>query len=421
MKTIPTDLQPSNRLLRLIAGAAVFLFCLQLVARCWILTKPSPAYLEQLKHFPDIELYFKYAQTIINSDTYAVGGNYALRTPGLPFLLAISNANPYLFIGIIATANIFWIHALGKCLERHGAPRGSALTATLFALIEPYSFVVGCIPLSETPFTFLLLAFLYLTAKWIDRPRNVLALLIGIVAALATYVRPSGIAFFAVSAALGAASFLFSRAGHSLRHPFHLLWALLAFLLAMAPWWYRSVILFGALVLTTTNVGESLYDGWNPKADGSSNFWFKQTNARPELGELDQDRHWRHEAIAWATNHPASVARLAWIKFLRFWSPWPNESSFQIAPTILITTLLTLPIYLLAGIGWTTSLLHRPGLRTLAIGSLLPIVIFCAMHMVFVSSVRYRVPMMPILVLWAGVGLAGWMCQQREFPNKEAT
>ena len=189
----------------------------------------------------------------------------------------------------------------------------------------------------------------------------------------------------------------------------------------MAPWWYRSVILFGALVLTTTNVGESLYDGWNPKADGSSNFWFKQTNARPELGELDQDRHWRNEAIAWATNHPVSVARLAWIKFLRFWSPWPNESSFQIAPTILITTLLTLPIYLLAGIGWTTSLLHRPGLRTLAIGSLLPIVIFCAMHMVFVSSVRYRVPMMPILVLWAGVGLAGWMFQQREFPNKEAT
>ena len=67
----------------------------------------------------------------------------------------------------------------------------------------------------------------------------------------------------------------------------------------------------------------------------------------------------------------------------------------------LASALVTIPVYLLIGLGaWD----RRRDLRALALLAG-PLVYFCLLHMVFVSSVRYRIPgEVPALGL-AAVGL----------------
>ena len=52
--------------------------------------------------------------------------------------------------------------------------------------------------------------------------------------------------------------------------------------------------------------------------------------------------------------------------------------------------------------------------------ALTPAVYFMALHAVFVSSVRYRVPAMPMLELLTGAGLAWLMNRRLATKGKEA-
>lgn len=130
--------------------------------------------------------------------------------------------------------------------------------------------------------------------------------------------------------------------------------------------------------------------------------------ANPEairLPEYQRDQFWRRQAWDFARAHPGRVLELAMIKFARFWSPWPNESRFRTPLVVAWTTSMSLAIYGLAVLG---SLSFRRQLPLLA-ALWMPAVYFCVLHLVFVSSVRYRVPVMPLLCLLAGVGLASWL------------
>jgi hypothetical protein len=155
-----------------------------------------------------------------------------------------------------------------------------------------------------------------------------------------------------------------------------------------------------------------LYDGWNPKADGSSNMYFVPAFTKAERRDpagaggdvsdtleyrLDQRHH--RAAVAWAKAHPARVLELAWIKLLRMWNFWPNESSFSSWPVRLVVAVTYTPILLLAVFGaWKTIRSGWPyGLCWL------PAVYFTLLHVVFVSSIRYRQPpMLGLIVLAAG-------------------
>src|SRR4051812_39091264 len=75
--------------------------------------------------------------------------------------------------------------------------------------------------------------------------------------------------------------------------------------------------------------GASLYDGWNPRADGSSDMRFLGFPEFRDLGEMEQDRVLRDRALEFARAHPGRVVHLAVVKAGRFWSPWPNAASFR--------------------------------------------------------------------------------------------
>lgn len=87
------------------------------------------------------------------------------------------------------------------------------------------------------------------------------------------------------------------------------------------------------------------------------------------------------------------------------WNVWPNEPQFRRLP-IRLGVLCTYVPLLVLGV-WGAVRYVRRGLPYLL--CLLPAVYLTLLHMVFVSSIRYRIPpMLLLIVLGSGVVCSWW-------------
>lgn len=366
--------------------------------------------------FGDSQSYWVLGQAIAQGQPFAHLSPEVkvFRTPGYPLLLtpifALAGPEPSVMwaraisvvCGVLAVAAVW---RLGK--ELFGASAG--LLAATIAAFYPGAIATSVLVLSEAPFCPLMLAQLLLwIAAWkaaTAKRAGILAFTAGVVAGLATLVRPSWLLFtpFAV--------FLALLVSPSRRRHLGLGVALMAGLVtAMLPWWIRNAQVTGHFVPTTLQVGASLYDGWNPKANGSSNMYFvpafdeAETREPAAAGgspsdtfEYRLDRRLSAAAVAWARSHPGVVLQLAWVKFLRMWNFWPNEPSLSAWPIRLAVALTYLPVLVLAVFGaWKTIRAGWPYVLCW-----LPAVYFTLLHVIFVSSIRYRQPPMLLLIVLA--------------------
>ena len=152
-----------------------------------------------------------------------------------------------------------------------------------------------------------------------------------------------------------------------------------------------------------SGLGASLYDGLHPGATGASDMEFLNAPDVRAMGEQDQDAELRDRAVRFAVENPAEAARLAVIKAGRYWSPWPNAESFRSQRVAIASAAVTLPAFALMLVGaWD----RRRDARALVLLAG-PILYFAAVHMVFVSSIRYRIPgALPAMGL-AAIGAEG--------------
>ena len=387
------------------------------------------AQLEGRFEFGDSRSYWTLAHSIASGGPYKYGEARVFRTPGYPLLLApvflVAGEKPSVMsptraqvmwaraqsalFGTLSVAGVWW---LGRQLfdARVG------LLAAAIAAVYPGAIAMGTLVLSEAPFCPLMLAHLILwTAAWKApsvRQAILLSVSAGLVAGGATLVRPSWLLFtpFAVVVGLTAGK-------DRLRHLSIGAAMLAGLLVAMMPWWIRNARLTGHFVPTTLQVGASLYDGLSPDATGASNMAvvdqetarFGESQPAPPAGgrnepvgasEYRLDRHLRAESVAWARANPGRVVELMGIKLVRLWNVWPNEAAFSAWHIRLAVLFSYGPVMILAVIGgWQT--IHRGWPYVLC---WLPAVYFTLLHVVFVSSIRYRQPaMLTLIVLAAGV------------------
>lgn len=363
------------------------------------------------ERLPDSDLYEAYARCIYQGDDYRVGDSRALRMPGYPTFLAGcwrlaggEHSRAVLYAqAVLGTLTGWIVYRLAHRFEEAGAPRGTAWTATAIMLFEPYSLIMGSLELSETLFTTLFAGCVYFAAKLARVGSATNAFLLGVTGALAIYVRPSAL-LLAPIAALAALASAQDRTSC-------VRWIIVcsaAMSALLAPWWIRNARLYGRPVLTTLNVGESLYDGWNPEATGASDMTFKNDPEIPPMSELERDNYWRGRAMEFARENPEEVMALAVRKFARFWSPWPNEARFRTPAVTAITTIASTTLAVLAILGVAAAFGSSRENRLAAWMILIPAVYYTAIHGIFVSSVRYRVPLVPLLALAAGWGCA-WL------------
>lgn len=174
-------------------------------------------------------------------------------------------------------------------------------------------------------------------------------------------------------------------------------------IVGLMPWAARNRVVTGEWRWLTTRGGISLYDGLRAGATGASDLAHTKTlPAVAGLSEIEWDRYFRSQAWSAAREDPIRVVRLGGRKFLRTWSLVPNVSSYRRGPAAVVSAAWMLAVLLSAAIGWWP---HRRAVRSW-VTLLLPVVAFTLLHMVFVGSVRYRVPVMPMVMVLSAAGMS---------------
>jgi hypothetical protein len=246
--------------------------------------------------------------------------------------------------------------------------------------------------LSEAVFVPLMLASLWGMAVLWDRETGgtaaaATALGVGCASGAAVLTRPSWLLFVPAMLAAWAACRLVARRpiGPAVRGA---ALAAAGFAAVMAPWWYRNATIYGEFVPTALWMGASLYDGLNPKANGASDMRFLADPDVWPMDERDQDAELARRAKAFVRAEPGKALRLAAVKLARYWSPWPNAEIARSPLATIAGAVVMGPLLGLIGFGlW--ALRADPRAWVLLAG---PILYFCALHMVFASSMRYRTP-----------------------------
>ncbi|MDZ4779334.1 MAG: glycosyltransferase family 39 protein [Planctomycetia bacterium] len=408
---LPADSIADRRRRWALAAILLLAFVVRLAAANWWQHRLG----ERSFGFADSESYWALGQRIAQGKPYAFGEDKVFRTPGYPVVLSA----PIRMFGAglegiwfaRMEAAVLGLLAVGGvwCWARMLFDDRTALVAAGLAAIYPGAISTSTLILSEAPFCPLMVANLVLWTR-AERAGTTggrwgAACAAGMLAGLATLMRPSWLLFAPFALTLGMLR------GGPWRPRLELAAAmLLGLVLVMSPWWVRNWQVVGRFVPTSLQVGASLYDGLNPKATGASEMSFvpefsaaerAQPSGDPAIPfEVRLDRRMRDASVDWAQEHLGQVVRLMGVKFLRMWNVWPNEPSFSSWPLRVAILLSYGPILALAIIG-AVRYLPRGWPYILCV---LPAVYFTLLHTIFVSSLRYREPaMFGLIVLAAAV------------------
>ncbi len=386
--------------------------------------------------FPDAEYYWYLARTIRQGAPYDIiewGSihHFALRTPGYPLFLAacqtIFGELPLavrLVQAALGALVVWLVYQLTRRLaspaelEPAGGRPGWTvpLIAAALAALNPYYIAMAELILSEAVFVPLMLLTLWgLAVLWSPAsltecsgthrgPRRaaLTAMGTGATAGAAILTRPSWALFLPAVLLVWVLHAVHSRDVRCRKTAFQgAVLVVVGLVLTMSPWWARNARIYGRFVPTALWLGASLHDGLNPQATGASNMDFLADPALRALDEAGQNAELTRRAVDFARSNPRRVIELAAIKLGRFWSPWPDASEYRSAALAVASTLLVVPLYLLMLKGaW----IRRHDVRALVLLAG-PLLYFCALHLVFVSSIRYRIPGEPAALGLAAIGL----------------
>ena len=381
----------------------------------------------------DSHAYWVLGLQIFKGQPYHYGDETAqvFRTPGYPIMLAalfrpLGKRVPVLMArhlnALLGTVTVVLVGSLAGQL--FGAR--VALIAAIFAALHPLSVVMSSLVLTEAPFCpwmlLQLICWLRAVKSPLQRPRIAWSVMGGLSAGIAVLIRPSWLLFtpFSLLVALIAAS-------EKKRQLAIGGLMMVSTVLVLMPWWVRNYRVTGQFVATTLQVGTSLYDGLNPQATGASDMQLGKDRiasieqaeseaAGPPVGTIEsrRDHRLRQESLAWARHHPGRVLQLAVIKFLRMWNVWPNADQGSSLLMRMVLLVSYLPLITLAGCGlWQ----QRRGGWGIWL-CVLPAVYFTLLHVIFVSSLRYRQPAVLTLLVLAAAALGSWFLD-KEVPDEQ--
>jgi len=180
-------------------------------------------------------------------------------------------------------------------------------------------------------------------------------------------------------------------------------------LIVMSPWIIRNYRVFHRFVPTTTDAGHGFYVANNPDSlDDPRGFWipedwgFLLRPGETSLDEVEARRRLTTMTRDFLLQNPGTAVRLMARRFVTLWRFWPNPQ-FVNRRYVLIYAASYMPLipFILTGL-WLAHRQYWDRLPNLALVDGL-VLYTTAIHVIFLAMMRYRVPLMPFLIVFAGV------------------
>ena len=366
--------------------------------------------------FPDERDYDAIARNVVREGRFQeTDGRRASRAPGYPLALAALYS-----LGLRTPRAVFAVQAFAGALTcvliallgRRWFGDTAGVIAGWLAAFYPFFIYFAGLLLTET-FFILGIVTLFLLLEWVFgegalSPARGWALVgAGVVAGALIHLRSSFLFF-----PLFVLPFLLLRATPRLRALGRWGVILAVAVLALSPWVWRNYRVFGRVIVTTLQGGESLYEANSPYADGGpmmDRIPWDLISGGP-LGEVERDAFFREQALRYIRENPRRFAELGAKKFKRFWNIVPNHPPYRRGVYAVGSVLSYVPVMILGVMG----VLWQRGRKSRVLYALSPILYYTAVHVVFVGSIRYRLAVMPFVLVLAGAGAEPMWVRARE-------
>ncbi|GMM71797.1 hypothetical protein MTsDn5_17490 [Alteromonas gracilis] len=197
----------------------------------------------------------------------------------------------------------------------------------------------------------------------------------------------------------------------------------LVFLLTMSPWLAYTKSQLGVAVITT-NSGFNLYIGNNPN---STPHFISITDTpmadtwhalKKEKGEFESFAYLKKLAVDHIIENPLSTLSLALQKVVLFWEPPPLNRHLEQPIPEKVIRVAWLAYYCVLFMLALSSLFLIKNFKREHYLVLSIIVLFCAIHGAVYVAPRYRLPIMPLVVLVGTYALSWFINSYVQFQNR---
>lgn len=364
------------------------------------------AYLDPEVHWPDERDYIQLSENLAKGRGYTLQGQpTAFRAPGYPLFLA-----PWSFLEMWSVTLIRVLHVLlGAVImvlafmltRRFFSTSAANVVVWIISFYPYYIFLTGTV-LSEVWFMVLLLGCTFLLLLYTEKKSQPLILVSGLLMGAAVLTRPSALAL-----ALAAVLWILT-VKRKLSWDVILLFILGLFVVVF-PWTLRNKIVFNTFDITL-NTGRNLWLGNNEQTTINSG---SDIPMPPDLQQVIEkssepvaDDIYKQRALSFIKKHPVQTVELWAGKGLALWRPGPSpttEGYTKQGTCIRLASYLSyVPVFILAVCGWFMADREKRKIMRLWIFYALA---FTVLHAVFISKVRFRLPLDIFLMIMAAFGI----------------
>ena len=399
----------------------LLLGCLVRAFLVWA-TAGMPARIADERHYLEI------ATSLVEGRGFAFAdGPTSLRPPLYPYLVAgvwtLTGSRSLVAVRALQVALGLATAWLAFLIGRRVYDERAGVAAAAIVALYPALLFANVLILTETVFALLLLVVVWASLRLFDRPSLLMAAATGAAVALSALTRSVVWPFPVVLAALVA-----WWVPGGLARRLALGAAVVAgFAVVVAPWAVRNTRLQGVPVLVDTMGGMNLRMGnyahtphdriWDAVSMRGDKLWIVGLPDEPPGGgvwtEGQKERWARQEALRFMRAHPGLTAWRALIKFGDFWGLDRDfiagvERGFYHPPALVTAVagaamLAAYPVLILLAL-WAVVLAPpadwRPHLLMIVL-----VLFVCALHTVVFGHPRYRLPLMPVLAIYAGAAV----------------
>ncbi|MBN1998410.1 glycosyltransferase family 39 protein [candidate division KSB1 bacterium] len=315
-----------------------------------------------------------------------------LKLFGLHSLLAIRIVQ-----SILSIITLYLVYLLTRRL--FGAK--IALFAVFLSSIYPYYIFLPATLLATTWYCLILILSTFTLYYAVEKQKSTFFALSGFLFGFVALIRPVGQVLFGAAVVW---YFFYQRHKKQLIKPLSIF--ILTFIVVVGPWYYRNYTKLH-IVNLVTNGGRNLWLGNNPSSTINSG----SNLDRPEDldgkimeadSEVERDSIYLHEAKQYIKQNPGRFIWLSFRKGLSFWrwDPSPTTGGYvKLGTLINLASIITFgPIFILAVCGF---IFANSEIRRLVTLWLWYALFYTAPHAIFISKVRFRLPLDYFLIILA--------------------